>query len=70
MTSEKPYLRGINMVSSVYNDVESFTKRLRDNGYYSYYQSPSPLDFDGKINWAFGREWFDVVNYYVPTQEQ
>ena len=69
MTSEKPRLYGINMVSAVNNDAESFARRFKNEGYYTFYQSPSPADFDGKVNWLFGRDWFDAVNYYVPNKK-
>ena len=64
------------MVSAVNNDAESFarqigraSRRFKNEGYYTFYQSPSPADFDGKVNWLFGRDWFDAVNYYVPNKK-
>lgn len=70
MTTEKPLLNGINMISSVENEDESFIDQLRrDLEYFTTYVSPSPFDFDGKINWA-GRGWFDRIVYGIPVKEQ
>ena len=52
-TSEKPKFKGINMVSHVGNQFESFMAKFKRLGYFTTYISPSPLDFDGKSNWLF-----------------
>ncbi|CAL6016033.1 Sulfatase [Hexamita inflata] len=70
VTSEKPLSRGINMINSVHNNVESIFSSIKNIGYYNSYFSPSPFDFDGKNNWVFIDEWFDEVHYYVPTDDQ
>ncbi|CAL6114574.1 Sulfatase [Hexamita inflata] len=70
VTSEKPLSRGINMINSVHNNVESIFSSVKNIGYYNSYFSPSPFDFDGKNNWVFIDDWFDEVHYYVPTDDQ
>ncbi|CAL6060091.1 Sulfatase [Hexamita inflata] len=85
VTGEIPYSNSINMVQSIYNDVDDFPSFFRQQGYHSMYVSPSPFAFDGKNNWIFrGKDltssdpdklssiplWFDEVYQYYPTDEQ
>ncbi|CAL5983715.1 Sulfatase [Hexamita inflata] len=84
ITGEIPYSNSINMMQSIFNDVDDFPSFFRQQGYHSMYISPSNLAFDGKHNWVFrGKEvvrnnpdlkefplWFDDVVQYFPNEAQ
>ncbi|CAL6108774.1 Sulfatase [Hexamita inflata] len=83
-TGEIPNSNSINMMQSIFNDVDDYPSFFKQQGYNSLYISPSNLKFDGKHNWVFrGKEvvrnkqdlkefplWFDDVVHYFPNEEQ
>ncbi|CAL6053226.1 Sulfatase [Hexamita inflata] len=85
LTGEIPYSNSVNMVQSIYNDVDDFPSYFNQQNYHTLYVSPSKFKFDGKHNWVFrGRElvqrdpadlkqmplWFNEIFNYFPTQSQ
>ncbi|CAL6034537.1 Sulfatase [Hexamita inflata] len=85
ITGELPYSDSLNMVQSIYNDVDDFPSFFRAQNYHTLYVSPSDFNFDGKHNWLLrGRPlkkkdperlsefplWFDDVYQYFPTDQQ
>ncbi|CAL6057312.1 Sulfatase [Hexamita inflata] len=85
LTGEIPYSNSMNMVQSIYNDVDDFPSYFNQQNYHTLYISPSKFKFDGKHNWVFrGRElvqrdpsnlkqmplWFNQIFNYFPTQSQ
>lgn len=74
----------MNMIQSIYNDVDDIPSWFKSQNYFTMYVSPSQLNFDGKTNWLLrGRKprraekivgrfplWNDKVYMYYPKPEE